>query len=436
MQIENRNPIPLTTEPVRSFSREQIKVVALATAGNVLEFYEFVIFIYFTPTISRLFFPADLPLWVAQLQALAIFAAGYLIRPFGGIILAILGDLVGRKRIFGVTILLMAIPTFAIGLLPTYAHVGILAPLLLLLCRLVQGLSMGGEIPGSLVFVAEHSTERRLGITCALLGTGLSIGGLLASSLVAYVSTMPSADQALYGWRVAFLLGGLFGVGTAYLRRYVHETPVFEEMRKHREHSKEIPLAALWRAHKRETMLCLLLSTVPAAIVAGLFLYSAIYFQSFMGLDKVIVRHALPFLSLGLIIGLPVTGTLTDRFGAARILTVVPLMAIAVTYWVFFTASNSLIWLKFTFLCAGIAFSFMTMIYVVLIRSFPAAVRYTGIAVSYNIAAAVVGGLSPLILGVLAPVVPMVPAHYAVAFSCIAIIVTPLAWRMRKDLHV
>src|SRR5690606_14109508 len=145
------------------------------------EFYDFIIFVFFAAVIGQLFFPPDIPDWLRQMQTFGIFAAGYLARPLGGIIMAHFGDLFGRKRMFMISVLLMSIPTLIIGLLPTYAAIGIAAPVLLLLMRILQGAAVGGEVPGAWVFVAEHVPENRVGLACGVLTCGLTVGILLGS---------------------------------------------------------------------------------------------------------------------------------------------------------------------------------------------------------------------------------------------------------------
>ncbi|STV58988.1 L-Proline/Glycine betaine transporter ProP [Klebsiella pneumoniae subsp. ozaenae] len=157
----------------RPLNRQDYKTLTLAALGGALEFYDFIIFVFFAAVVGELFFPADIPEWLRQVQTFGIFAAGYLARPLGGIIMAHFGDLVGRKKMFTLSILLMALPTLAIGLLPTYSSVGIIAPLLLLLMRILQGAAIGGEVPGAWVFVAEHVPEKRIGIACGTLTAGL-----------------------------------------------------------------------------------------------------------------------------------------------------------------------------------------------------------------------------------------------------------------------
>ncbi len=181
----------------RPLNRQDYKTLTLAALGGALEFYDFIIFVFFAAVVGELFFPADIPEWLRQVQTFGIFAAGYLARPLGGIIMAHFGDLVGRKKMFTLSILLMAVPTLAIGLLPTYASMGILAPLLLLLMRILQGAAIGGEVPGAWVFVAEHVPARRIGIACGTLTAGLTVGILLGSVVATMVNTSMT-QQAIH----------------------------------------------------------------------------------------------------------------------------------------------------------------------------------------------------------------------------------------------
>src|SRR5580704_19562955 len=186
----------------------EIRTLALASLGGALEFYDFVIFVFFTAVIGKLFFSASLPEWVRQLQTFGLFAAGYLARPLGGIVMAHFGDTRGRKRMFTLSVLLMAIPTLIIGLLPTYQSIGVLAPLLLLSMRVLQGVAIGGEAPGAWVFVAEHARRGRSGFAIGLLTCGLTAGILLGSIVATGLSLAYTPVQIVNGgvWRVPFVL--------------------------------------------------------------------------------------------------------------------------------------------------------------------------------------------------------------------------------------
>ena len=170
-----------SAESSRPLTVAELRTLSLASLGGALEFYDFIIFVFFIAVIGKLFFPASLPDWMRQTQAFGIFAAGYLARPLGGIVMAHFGDTRGRKRMFTLSILLMAIPTLLIGFLPTYRSIGVAAPLLLLTMRVMQGIAIGGEAPGGWVFVAEHARRGHAGFAVGLLTAGLSCGILLGS---------------------------------------------------------------------------------------------------------------------------------------------------------------------------------------------------------------------------------------------------------------
>src|SRR6202789_1285447 len=209
---KTRKAFMQTMKTSNELSISEARILSLASIGGALEFYDFVIFVFFTSVIGKLFFAATVPDWVRQTQTFGIFAAGYLARPLGGIVMAHFGDTLGRKRIFTLSILLMAIPTLLIGLLPTYQSIGLVAPLLLLSMRVLQGVAIGGEAPGAWVFVAEHARPGRVGFAVGLLTSGLSFGILLGSLMATGLNIFFNQTQIGAGaWRIPFLVGGVLG---------------------------------------------------------------------------------------------------------------------------------------------------------------------------------------------------------------------------------
>jgi Sugar (and other) transporter len=169
-----KTPLPATDVSARrslkTLTKSDIRTLGLATLGGALEFYDFIIFVFFANQIGQLFFPAEIPDWLRQSQTFGLFAVGYFVRPLSGTIMGHFGDLIGRKRIFTFSILLMAAPTLAIGLLPSYNAIGVIAPIALLILRVLQGAAIGGEIPGAWVFVSEHLPSNRVSLACGTLG--------------------------------------------------------------------------------------------------------------------------------------------------------------------------------------------------------------------------------------------------------------------------
>lgn len=415
-------------------SREQAKAMGIATLGGMFEFYEFIIFIYLTPIISQHFFPADMPLWLAQVQTLGIFAAGYLIRPIGGILLASIGDVIGRKKMFAFTLILLAVPTILIGLLPGYASIGMWAPLLLLVLRMVQGLSIGGELPGALCFVSEHVPERRLGLSCGILSASLAVGALLGSgSVAALTGALGKEAMYDYGWRIPFVVGGLLGLASAHLRRYAHETPVFLEMRERNALARQVPVKLLLGQHRAVLLLCLLVACMTAVVTSGLHQFPVTHFIATRQFDPAAVYRAQFCASVMLIVGDVVAGWASDRFGLRKTFAVGTLALVAAVFWLYHDVSAATLVLRFS--VAGFFSGIVTLSFVLLIYSFPAQLRYTGIAASYNLASAAIGGTTPLLLALLVQRNEGWAAWYPALFCVVAVVAALALTRYRQPIN-
>jgi len=231
-------------------TRKQNRTIALAALGAMLEYYDFVIFLFVAASLRDAFFPSDVSPWVRQMQTLGIFAIGYFVRPIAGLVFAHFADMIGRKKMFIFLLILMAVPTFLIGVLPTYAQVGVLAPLLLLLMRALQGCAVGGEFPGAAVFVSEHAPPNRLGTSSGLMH-GIVLMGLLlgagAAALSAHIAAR--ADVPSLAWRLPFIVGGLFGLTAAYLRRQLEESPLYADIQRSRQLASSIPIKIVLKDH-------------------------------------------------------------------------------------------------------------------------------------------------------------------------------------------
>jgi MFS family permease len=397
-------------------TKENRRTLWLAALGGALESYDFVIFVFFANTIGDLFFPPGIPDWLRQFQTFGIFAVGYLIRPLSGVLIAHSGDLRGRKQMFTFSIFLMALATLGIGLLPTYLTLGPIAPICLLLLRVAQGAAVGGEVPGAWVFVSEHVRPSRIGIACGLMSFGVT-GGVLLGSLIAtgLNIALPPTQLASYGWRIAFLIGGLFGLLSVYLRRLLAETPVFEELKARRALANEMPLKAVFRGYRLEIVVSVLLTWMLSAAVVVTVLMTPALLEKVYHIPRVESLEANSLAILALAVGGVLVGWLTDRFGPGPVLLVgCPLLGAAAyaLYAVIQIGPTFLIPLyTFTGLTVGIGMvgpRFM-------IDAFPAPVRFTGVAFSYNASYAIFGGFTPLLVSWLLQFDRMGPAHYVVA---------------------
>lgn len=396
----------------------EVRTLLLASLGGALEFYDFVIFVFFTTVIGKLFFPADLPDWLRQLQTYGIFAAGYLARPLGGVVMAHFGDMSGRKRMFTLSVLLMALPTLMIGLLPTYGSIGIWAPLLLLALRVMQGAAIGGEVPGGWVFVAEHAPSGWVGLAVGLLTGGLT-GGILLGSLVANgIDGMFTQGQIIGGfWRLPFLIGGLFGLGAMVLRRWLAETPVFEEMRRNAAVSKELPLRAVLRGHGAAIGRSMASTWMLTAAIVVVILMTPTLLQKLFALTPRETLHANLAGTVSCCLSCVMVCAASDRFGVRRIAVPMVALLIASTYALYLGAlylgaARLPQFLLPLYVLAGAGVGAIGLVPVIMVRAFPAAIRFSGISFSYNVAYAIFGGMTPVMVSWLAHLDPLAPAHY------------------------
>ena len=426
---------PRFISPSSSLTRLDYKTLWLATLGGVLEFYDFIIFVFFATTIGELFFPPGIPDWILQFQTFGIFAVGYLVRPLGGVLMAHAGDLRGRKRMFTFSIFLMGLSTLGIGLLPTYATLGPLAPVCLLLLRVGQGAAVGGEVPGAWVFVSEHA-PRRVGLACGLLTAGLTAGILLGSLVATGLNAvMPAEQLTKYGWRIAFLLGGVFGLISVYLRRLLSETPVFEELKARRALAAELPLKAVVRDFRPAIILSGLLTWFLAVAIVVTILMTPALLEKGYHVPRLEALQANCLATVCLCLGCTLVGWLTDRFGPACMLLVgCPLIGIA-AYQLYTTVGSDPALLMPLYAVVGLTVGIVAVVPYVMIEAFPAPIRFTGVSFSYNIAYAVFGGLTPLLVSWMLSFDRLAPAHYIGAVSLLGFGIGIFLFSMSRQTH-
>jgi MFS family permease len=405
----------------RPFDRRDARTLGLSALGGALEFYDFVVFVFFARALGALFFPPGTEAWLAQLQVYGIFAAGYVARPLGGIVMAHFGDRLGRKRMFTLSVFMMSVPTLLIGLLPTHAQVGALAPLLLLAMRLVQGIAVGGEVPGAWVFVAEHVPRHRVGIACATLTAGLTAGILIGSLLAAWINAHYTTEEVQAGiWRVPFVLGGVFGFVAVWLRRWLEETPVFVEMRERKQLARQLPVKQVLAAHRPAVVLSMLASWQLTAAIVVIVLLTPTLVQTGFGIDAATAFRGNSLATLALVFGCLAAGWAVDRIGVGLALLLGSLglgMAAYALYGALASGHHDqfVAWYALAGFCCGVT----GVTPALMVAAFPPEVRFSGLSFSYNVAYAVFGGMTPpLIAWLSASWGRMAPAHYVV-FTCL-----------------
>ncbi|ANF82300.1 MFS transporter permease [Acinetobacter sp. NCu2D-2] len=376
------------------------RTLGLSSLGGALEFYDFVIYVFYAKLISELFFPSTLsPFW-AMLNTYGIFAAGYFFRPLGGVVMAHFGDLIGRKRLFSLSILLMALPTLIIGILPTFEQIGYAAPLLLLLMRMVQGIAIGGEIPAAWTFVSEHVPEKRIGIANGVLTAGLSLGILLGALMSLFISLQFSeAEIKDWAWRIPFILGGVFGFVALYLRSYLKETPVFKAMQAKKELAQGLPVKYVLAEHKTATVIGMLFTWFLTGCVVVLILAMPNLLVGAFGFERADAFKMQSAAILMQMLGCVLAGVFADRFGAGKVMLFGSILVAAMAG-IFYNSlghvAPSTVFILYMLL--GLSSGTVGMVSYSMVKMFPAKIRFTGISFSYNVAYAIAGGITlPLV---------------------------------------
>ena len=335
---------PTRTEPILVTRAERRRVIAASSVGTIFEWYDFYLYAVLAPFFAKLFFPPGNET-AALLAAFATYAAGFLVRPFGAIFFGRLGDLTGRKFTFLISIIFMGFSTFTVGLLPTFEHLGWLAPILLVTLRLLQGLALGGEYGGAATYVAEYNPARRRGYATSWIQTTATSGLLLALIVVGVCRwKIPAADFEHWGWRIPFLFSIILLAFSVYIRVTLRETPVFLRM-KAEGNSSEIPV---WESFFRwPNNKFILLALLGATAGQGVVWYTGQFYTLFFLTITLHLDYGTTYLLVGaaLAIGTPFFiffGWLSDKIGRLKIILAGCLMAAATYFPLFQALSNAI----------------------------------------------------------------------------------------------
>jgi MHS family proline/betaine transporter-like MFS transporter len=374
------------------------KTILAGAIGNVLEWYDFALYGYFAPVLAGLFFPSEQPS-VSLVSAFGVFAIGFLARPLGALLFGHLGDTVGRRDALAWSIMLMAIPTLLVGLLPTYEAIGMAAPVALSCCRFLQGLSVGGEFTGSVTFLVEHAPASQRGYIGSWAGFSAQLGALLGSGVGAAVaSSLTQEALHQWGWRIPFLLGSLIALVGWYLRRRVPESPAFERMRRTGTLSAS-PLREVVSAQRAAVgqVIGLVLLHGVGFYLVYVYLTTHLVRISTVPLGTVLTINTLCMTLLAVLI--PLTGSLSDRVGQ-RSLLILGAAGLAITsppLFTWFTGDRVAPILIAQVLLTVLLSCYMGPFFAAVAALFPTRHRYTGLSIGYNVASAVFGGTAPLL---------------------------------------
>lgn len=378
------------------------KYVVTCILGNGLEWYDFAIFGYFSPIISKQFFPSA-SVFESLINTFAVFAVGFLSRPFGAYLFGQIGDQKGRKQAILWSMLLMAVSTFLMGLLPTHEHIGVAAPILLTVLRILQGISIGGEYSSTMTFLGEHSPPERRGLIGAWAYSGGLLGGVLGA-VAGTLMTLLFSPQELYdwGWRIPFLFGVVVAILASYMRLHCEETPLFLELKKTGTIEKA-PFKKVINEHLKEIFLVIGIILPTTVWLYMLFVFLPTYYI------EVLNWNISQSFALNLVVSIfvflltPFAGHLSDIYGRKFIMLggLLVLTILTPTALQFlFDGSFAQILLAQVIISSCFALSYGPKAAFV-VDLFPGKIRSTGMALSYNIAGGVFGGLTPLILTVL-----------------------------------
>jgi MFS family permease len=401
-------------------NRGQWRIVLLASLGGTLEFYDFVIFGIFAKDIADAIFPVGSPL-VSLMASFAAFATGYLARPIGGIVLSHYGDRYGRRRVFLWSVFIMSGATLGMGLVPGFARWGIAASALMVLLRLVQGFCLGGELPGALTYVVETAPSVAplvcgVVFACVTMGVAVATGVNLAVRAIVDAPLVP-----LYGWRIGFIVGGMGGVLTFALRRSLEESPEFARMKAL---ALRQPFRELLRTHTQAVL-------VGSALLAATACFTGLYFSHLPAYLAAVLRYdarqAVLAQTIGVVLhalSILVVGWLGDRVSPLKLLRVGALLILALAFPFYHALETRALPLTAVLAAGGVCGGLINGSFAVLLTDlFPTQIRFSGVALSFNIAFTIFSGMAPLIATTLIREtgMPAAPAFMAMACAVLAL---------------
>jgi len=411
------------------------RAVGAAAIGNMTEWFDFGVYSYLEPVIRQVFF-TGLPETVGTVATLGLFAAAFLVRPFGGLFFGPLGDRIGRTKVLAVTMVLMAFGTFCIGILPSYAAIGIAAPMLLLLARLLQGFSTGGEYGGAMTFIAEYAPDKRRGFLASFLEFGTLTGYSLGAVIVTSLTLLLSEDSMLsWGWRIPFFVAAPLGIVGLYLRLRLEETPAFaklaEESQEREQHQTLRELRSIFVTYWRPMVLCVGLVLVFNVTNYMLTSYMPSYLTDVLpdhggGIDPNTAQWLQVAVLVLLMVVITFLGRLNDRVGRRPLILAgsIALILFSVPS-ILLIRSSSAVSIFFGLLIMGLMLvCFSSTMPSTLPALFPTEIRYGGLSIAFNVSVSLFGGTTATVVSALVALTDDLnwPAYYLIIAGVIGII--------------
>jgi MHS family proline/betaine transporter-like MFS transporter len=409
------------------------KAVTAAALGNAMEWFDFGVYGFVAFALGKVFFPDASPA-VQTIAALGTFSVPFLVRPLGGVFFGLMGDRFGRQKVLSLTIIIMAISTFCIGLIPSYASIGLWAPIILLLCKLAQGFSVGGEYTGAAIFVAEYAPDRRRGFLGSWLDFGSIAGFVLGAGMVVLLQAILGDDSFLnWGWRVPFFIAGPLGLLGLYLRHAAEETPAFtqqlEKMEKEdRDAIKERPAVSfleVFSKYRKPLLVCIGMVLATNITYYMLLTYMPTYLSGSLGYSEDHGVLIIVVVMIGMLFVQPVVGFFSDKIGRKPFLLIGSLGLLIIAFPAFELIGHNNIGLIFVgLLLIAIFLNFLIGVMAATLPAlFPTRIRYSALASSFNVAI-IIAGLTPTIAAWLVETTNnlMVPAIYLMVAAVIGLI--------------
>lgn len=368
------------------------KMIGTSALGNALEFYDFVICGVFIAKISEVFFPSTSPT-IALFASIFAFSAAFFTRPLGAYAFGLIGDTFGRKVALTYSVMLMGFPTLVISLLPGYETLGIGAPIILVLCRMIQGLSTGGEYNGAAIFAIEHGQAKQMGLISGIIAGSCMVGAVFASFAG---SLMLRSGMPDWAWRIPFFIGSLVSFMAFVLRKNAKETDAFIQIKEKKKEQKQ-PMKAIFKNHKSAFLMNIIVGIFKGSLTYTVFGFMNIYMTKFQGFEMSTAVFLNTFGLLGYTSGCVFFGWLSDKITMRRSVYLSCFMCCTLSYLSFYLLQTKDLFLVglgqygvglYVGSFVGLSHAFMQVL-------FPAETRYTGVAVSFSIGIAISGGLMP-----------------------------------------